>query len=250
MFPYNLTESSRCSIELWLKIIKNILHPKLKLHLINALLTKLEHKKITLNPEIIYNLLRDLESEFDDIFDETIRQNNNVVKAKGSTAKATAADDSKYPYLQKVNKCASSTLSHDQNAELQLIALRAYMDIFHIDEFQNYWNNYDRYTAERESALQRYRSDCEAMRKGTVEPPLDLDEMMKCQAIPFNKRVNDSAKTGHIHPLDVIYEVDKIHFEVNANVKRYRNDVKYVNLIASKMIKLRTKFGSLFPIKN
>lgn len=222
------------------------MHPKLKLCLINALLTKIEHKKIALNPQEIYGLLRELELNFDNIFDKTNSQNNNVVKTKDSVVRTVAAGDSKYPYLQKVNKRVVSELSYEQKTELYLIALSSYMDIFHIDEVQDYWKNYDQYTDERKMALQRYREESVMVQNEAVEP-YDLDRMKKLQKTSFEKRIKDLTENGHIHRLDVMYEVDGVRFLPKVDVKKYRNDGKYVDLIANRMKKLRTKFGALFP---
>lgn len=220
------------------------MHPKLKLCLINALLTKIEHKKIALNPEKIYQLLRDLESNFE------VSQNNNVVKTKDNTVVRTAVvgGDSNYPYLQKVNKRVASALSYEQQAELYLIALRAYMDIYHIDEIRDYWKNYDQYTDERKMALQRYSAECNNTIQNEPVKPYDLARMKKRQSIPFDIRIKHLAQHDHIHRLDVMYEVDGVRFQPKVDVKEYRNDEKFVDLIADEMEKLRTKFDALFPV--
>lgn len=188
------------------------------------------------------------ESHFEQIFDQTNIQNNNVVKPKDTAVRASAlaAAESKYPYLQKVNKRAYSEMSDEQSAELYLIALRAYMDIYHIEEFQDHWKNHDRYADERKTAMERYRAERRAMKNEAVEP-YDLDRMKTLQKVPFEKRVKDLAKDGHIHRLDVMYEVDGIHFPPKVDIKKYRNDAKHVELIANQMPKLRSKFGALLP---
>lgn len=190
----------------------------------------------------------ELETNFDDIFDKTNSQNNNVVKPKDTATRTntTASADSKYPHLQKVNKRVSSEMSNEQSAELNLIALRAYMDIFHIDEFQDCWESYDQYTDERKMALERCREERRAMKNEKAEP-YDLDRMKKLQKIPFEKRIKDLAEHGQIHRLDVMYEVDGIRFLPKVEIKKYRNDAKYVDLIANHMPKLRSKFDALLP---
>lgn len=210
-------------------------------------MTKIDHKKVALKPENIYISLHRLESHFDDIFDMTNSQNNNVVKIKDSTVNAIAAGITKYPYRQKVSKRVASTLSYEQQAELHLIALRAYMDIFHIDEWIDYWNHYGERTAERELALQRCRADGDRTQNGTGAP-LQLDKLTKCLSKPFNKHVNELIKTGHIHRLDVMY-TDKLWCQLEVNAKQHRNDEKFVDLIGGEMKKLRTKFDALFPPK-
>lgn len=193
-----------------------------------------------------------LESGFDYNMDKTNSQNNNLVKTKktivGSVAGAGACV-TKYPYLQKVNKRVASTLSYEQQVEIYLIALRAYMDIYHVDEAQDYWNNYDRYTVEREMALDRYKKDCEAMQNEAVEP-YDLEEMQKLQKKSLDKRIKKSSENSYIPRLDVVYEVVGccLHSELKPNVKKYRNDAKFVDLIANQMKNLRTMFGPLFPV--
>lgn len=244
----NLTDSTSCNIDLWFKIIQNVLHPRLKLSLINALLTKIEHKKITLNPQNIYNSMSELELQFDHVFDKTNSRNNNKVLAKHSIVGKVGIDaDTKYPHLQKVSKHVASELSYEQQADLHLIALRAYMDTFHIDEFQDYWEHYDQYTNERETALKRYREERDAIQKKMVEP-YDLHKMQKLQQQPFENRIIELAPNGHIHRLDVMNEVEQIHFQPTVNVKRYRNDAKYVDLIANQLPKLHSKFGASFPV--
>lgn len=190
--------------------------------------------------------MRELESNFDNIFDKTNSQNNNVVKPKDTTIRANAAADSKYPYLQKVNKRVTSEMSYEHSAELYSIALRAYMDIYHIDEFQDCWASYDECAGERKMALKRYREERSAMKNETVEP-YDLDRMKKWQKTPFERRIKDLAEHGQIHRLDVMYEVDSIRFLPNVDIKKYRNDVKHVELIANQMPKLRSKFDALLP---
>lgn len=241
------TDSNSCCIDLWFKIIENILHPKLKLSLINALMTKIEHKTIALHPQQIYLSMCELESNFDDIFDQTNSQNNNVVKPYRTIVRTNAAGDSKYPYLQKVNKRVTSALSYEQQVELHLTALRAYMDIFHIDEVQDYWKNYDQYADERKVAMDRCQQERRTMKIEKVEP-YDLEQMKQLQKTPFVKRVKDLAATGHMHRLDVMYEVDGVSFLPEIDIKKYRNDGKYVELIANQMTKLRTKFNALFPV--
>lgn len=246
LFVDSIDSNSSC-VDIWFKIIKNILHPKLKLCLINALLTKIDHETIELSPEKIYHLMCNLESNFDNIYDKTNSQNNNVVKPNDTTIRANAADDSKYPYLQKVNKRAYSEISYEQQVELYLIALQAYIDIFHIDEVQDYWKNYDQYTTARNAALERCRADRRAIKEKTVEP-YDLDRMKKLQKMPFEKRVKDLAEHGHIHRLDVMYEAGGIRLLPEVDIKKYRNDRKFVDLIANQLPKLRTKFDALFPV--
>lgn len=195
--------------------------------------------------------MRKYETHFDEYFDVTNSQNNNLVKPKDTmictNGAAAAVGDSKYPYLQKVNKRASSDLSSEQQVELYLIALRAYMDIFHIDEVRDYWKNYDQYTDERKMAIQQCIAERRAMKNEKVEP-YDLDRMKKLQKTPFEKRIEDLAENGRIHRMDVMYEVDGIRFLPNVNGMKYRNDAKYVELFGNQMTKLRTKFDALFPV--
>lgn len=234
-------------MESWLKIIKVVEHPRLKLYLINALLTKIDHKNVSLDPRIIYLSLKKIESDIDDGFDEDVGQNNNVVKTKVSTAGTCNGSVMKYPYLQKHSRRAASELSCKQHAELHLTALNAYMSVFHIKEIQHYWKNFAKLEKKKIMESSQFKKEVEAFQQDPAQP-FDLNSMDELQKQPFNERVSRIAKETKIYNLDVMNEHAGIteDIEIKEITKKYRENVKYSDLIANEMPILQTKFGSLF----
>lgn len=166
-----------------------------------------------------------------------------MVKTKNS--KQTAGDRAmKYPYLQRVNRRAASDLSYEQHAELHLVALRAYMKVFHIEEFQQYWKNYDRNEAERMGELERYKAEL----KPSKRLPFNLSAMKMLQKKPLDRRMKVLGQ-DRIFGLDVLNE-DHLRFKPYVDTKKYRNDAKFVDMVATHLPKLHSKLGSLFPTPN
>lgn len=242
-------DTTGCNVGTWHKIIKEVEHPKLKLHLITALLTKIDHKSVTLNPKTIYFSLKQIESEFGDDFDEEIGQNNNIVKTKGTEAHTSSAQITQYPYNNKVNRRAASELTAKQHVELHLTALNSYIRVFHIKEFQEYWKNYEHLEKQKFKLIEQYT---DAVKTFWQEPaqPFDLAELEQIQKQAFAKRIkkNDSP----IYTLDVMNEESSItkFINIKVNVKMYRDDLKFCDMITTGMPKLHAKFDQLFPQLN
>lgn len=240
-------ENTGCNVGSWLKLIKIIKHPRLKLSLIVALLTKIDHKEIVLNPQTIYYSLKQMEKEFDVVFDES--NNNNNAKTKMSKSSAPNAPTMQYPYLQKLHRRAASELTSEQNVELHLIALNAYMATFHSEELKQYWKNHQQNHAQLEKLSKQYRAETKAFDQ-TVPEPFDLEKMEKMQLKPLCDRVKVIGKDSHIYSLDVMNKNNQIILSTPAElhvIKKYRNDRKYIDLITAKLPKLHTKFHALFP---
>ncbi|XP_055322751.1 uncharacterized protein LOC129578362 [Sitodiplosis mosellana] len=239
-----------CNVGSWLKIIKIVGHPRLKLYLITALLTKIDHKIVTLAPKSIYFSLKQIESEFGDDFNEDVGQNNNVVKTTVSeTADTSSAPVMKYPYLQKVSRRAASELTCKQHAELLLTALNSYISVFHIKECQQYWKNFDQLEKQQIKQLGRYKAEVESFEKDPAQP-FDLKVLEKLQQQSFDERV--SKITSPIYGSDVMTEETGITEVINikVNVKKYRDDLKFCDMIATELPMLQTKFGAMFPRLN
>lgn len=214
-------------------------------------MSKIEHKKIALNPENIYHSMRELERDFDYVFDKTNSRNNNMVQSNDCIVNTAGVggDPRIYPHLQKINKRCASELSYKHQVELHLIALRAYMNIFHIDEVLDYWKNYGQYSDTRKLALKQFRNECTAMKSNTTIEPYDLDEMRKLQTKPLEDRIKEISSRTLIHRLDIIYEEQlNLNLVPKVDIKMYRNDVKFRDLITDDMPKIRSKFDALFPV--
>lgn len=219
-----------------------VVHPRLKLYLITALLTKIDHKTVTLSPENIYNSLCQLEAQFDANYDK-LNNNNNIGKKMDVHSNVGAM---KYPCLEKVSRRAASDLSYEHHTEFLLIALKAHISIFHIDEFQQYSKNYDHIEEERREMLQQYRSEVKCYQKGTPEP-FDLKKMDKLQQKSLHERVIALGKTSQIYDLNVMNEDVGMLYPICIDATKYRNDAKFIDLIATSLPKLKSKFSSLFP---
>ncbi|XP_031633212.1 uncharacterized protein LOC116346993 [Contarinia nasturtii] len=239
-----------CSVNNWLKIIQMVEHPRLKLYLVTALLTKIDHKCSTLHPETIYYSLRKIETFIGDDFDDKY-QNNNVVKPKNSKVSACNASTLKYPCLQKFSRRTVEELSIRQNAELHLIALNSYKSVFHIDEFRRYWENYEQMKQQNTKDQDEIKMEMVSCAK-TPPKPFNFKQMESMRRKSFGGRVLEMGKVTPIYTLDVLNDVagitDGINFQLN--VRRYRDDLKFVDMIATDMPKLRSKFDTLFPTLN
>lgn len=225
----------------------------MKLYLITALLTKIDHQKVTLVPETIHSSLYELEKQLLDDADSHIN-NNNVEKIKGSERRAGNDTKSKYPYLQKVNRRAASVLSIEWHSELLLVALSAYMNIFHTEEIHQYWQNLDRYETEMADELKRYGVDMKSVELEPVDS-FDLNVMKKLQKKSLQDRIA-AMEQDRIFNLDVLNranglnmlnEANDLQLKLQFDPKIYRNDAKYIDLITVSFPKLRSKFGALFP---
>lgn len=243
------TENSGCNVEQWLNVIRTVENPRLKLYLINALLTKIDHKNITLDPETIHSSLYELEKQFDHVFDKTDTQinNNNVEKNKGSIPRSSSVTTSKYPYLQKVNRRAVSELSFERHSELLLIALNTYTDIFHMEEIREYWKNFDRYETHTADELKRYKMEVTSFEMDLVDP-FNLEVMQNLQKKSLKDRI-EAMEHDRSFCLDVLNKANglNIQLKIQFDPKVYRNDRKYIDLITVGFPKLRSKFGALFP---
>lgn len=246
-FLFN-TENVGCNVESWLKIIKAVEHPKLKLYLITALLTKIDHKLVELNPKNIYFTLQKFENDFGDNFDEGIGQNNNVVKTK-SPKIVDVSSAMKYPYLQKISRRVANELSGKQHVELHLTALNSYITVFHIKEFQQYWKNFDQLEKQKIELMGQYKKEIESFQHEPAQP-FDLKKMEMLQKKPFHVRV--AKIQSPIYSLDVMTEESGIthNLDIKVNVKKYREDLKFCDMITTGMPKLKEKFESLFPQLN
>lgn len=218
----------------------------MKLYLINALLTKIEHKSIHLKPENIYLSLCEIENELDESIDESAVHNNNNVKLKSSTSNQATTSSSnhkntKYPYLHKANRRAASELTIEQNAELYLIALNAYTATYHTEELRQWWTNYNQYDAQLQQTVKRYRTE-----QFTPEP-FDRQQLEKLQQKPLSERIKATGMDSQIYNLDVMNTDANIVVKARADIMKYRNDLKFIDLIISETPKLRKKFESLFP---
>lgn len=246
------TDHNSCNVDLWLRIIQTVEHPRLKLYLITALLTKIDHKTVTLNPTNIYNSLCQLEAQFDDNYDKVNNNNNNNISISNNIAKKKhsisnlSAPTMKYPCLEKVNRRTASELTYEHHIELLLIALKSYTSIFHIEEFQQYSKNYDHIEEERRKMLERYRAEIACYQKETPEP-FDLKQMEKLQQKPLDGRVIELGKNNPIYDLNVMNEDVNMLYRIHIDATKYRTDAKFIDLISTSLSKLKSKFSSLFP---
>lgn len=235
-----------CNISSWLNVIELVEHQRLKLYLVAAVLTKIDHKNVELNPKNIYFSLNRMERECkNEAFSSSLGQNNNVVKKLKST-KINDAIPLKYPCLQKVQRRAiTGELTDQQHIQLHLTALNAYINVFHIKEFRNYWKDYDRLKQRKDLDLVNYNDASKSYQNDTVEP-FDLRLIEKMQHKSFDSRIRANAHEGY--SLDVLNEAVGIteKIEMYADVKKYREDLKFVDMILNGLPKLREHFGPLF----
>lgn len=187
----------------------------------------------------------------DDDFDETVGQNNNNVDSSSSKANAEDVGDTmmKYPCLKKVDRrAASGELSFKQQVKLHLIALNAYMNVFHIREFKHYWENYDELEKQKIKDLENLKKGSEIYKSQKVKP-FDLKALGKLQQKSFNIRVKQTGKNNPICSLDVTNEAVGLAMGIviQVDVRKYRDDVKFFDMIATGIPKLNAKFGAFFP---
>lgn len=256
MFFNEYAEIVGCNFGSWLTLIKSVEHPRLKMNLINGVLTKIEHKDIVLTPKNIYSSLLPMEEQFDDFFiDKDLHNNNNnsnSSKTKSSKLNSSNQLSEKFPFLQKMNRRSSSELSNDQHVELHLIALNAFISTFHMGEKYWNWRDYEQIEAEFEATTKQYRT--ERMEFDKTEPtPFDQKQMEKWQSKKsenLNDRIRKCGRENIVYSLDVMNKDSGIIEEIRCDsdlLRKYRNDLKYIDVIAAQLPKLRERFPSLFP---
>lgn len=229
------------------------------MYLINGVLTKIEHKDVVLTPEIIHSSLLPMEKQFDNLFiDKDLHNNNNnnnSAQTKSSKLDASNQSSVKYPFLQKMNRRSSSELSDEQNVELHLIALDAFISTFHMGEKYWNWRNYEQIETEFEATTKQYQT--ERMNYDRTEPtPFDPKKMEKWQSKKsenLSDRIRKIGRDNIVYSLDVMNKDSRIIEEMRCDsdlLRKYRNDLKYIDVISAQLPKLRERFSSLFPKAN
>lgn len=191
-----------------------------------------------------------MEMDFGDDFNEDIGQNNNVIKSKNEKNNATIVPTMKYPYLQKMHRRAATELTAKQHVELHLTAINAYISVFHIKEFNEYWKNYKQYEMDKVNILGQFKQEIKTFQQS--KKPFDLKQMEQLQRKSFDNRVKMIGEKSHIYDIDVLMEEAGIleTIKIQADAYQYREDLKYVDMITSEMPKLQTKFTKMFPQLN
>lgn len=188
-----------------------------------------------------------MEREFnDDEYNGSIGENNNVV----DKSKRTTINVPKYPYLQKVpHRANTGELTARTQIELHLVALNAYLNVFHIKEFRNYWQNFAHLEQQKAINLKNYEEDTESFTSERAKP-FNLKQMDKLQQKPFDTRIKAIEQNGY--SLDVISEALVISksIELYVDVKKYRDDLKFVDMIRNGLPKLHEHFDQLFQKLN
>lgn len=229
------------NIQSWLNVIRSSEHPRLKHNLITALLTKIDNKKVTLNPKNIGNTLAIWENEFDD---DTNTQNNNNVKKVEPVKNPVPV--MKYPYVQKTQRRIQNELTYEQQVELHLTALNAYISIFRTNEVKQQWANHTLGELCCIRNEHRYLKELEIFQL-TAPQPIDLKQMEKLLESPFDERVKAIGAISCVYSLDVINRATKFRFHPQTNIRKYRDDFKYIDMISTGMPKLFAKFRAFFP---
>lgn len=190
--------------------------------------------------------MKKIASEIDDDFDEDVSQNNNVLKTKVPMADTSTASV-KYPHLHSISRRATSELSLKQHAELHLTALNAYMSVFYIKEIQHYWENFAELEKKKIMELSQFQREVESFQQDPAQP-FDLNNMDELQKQPFDERVSNISNRSKIYDLDVMNEKSKIteHIDIKENAKKYRENVKYSDMIANELPIWKSKFISLY----
>lgn len=119
---------------------------------------------------------------------------------------------------------------------------------------EKYWNwkDYEQIEAEFEATTKQYKT--ESMEFDNTEPtPFDQKKMEKWQS-KKSENLNDRIrKIGPdiVYSLDVMNKDSGIIEEIRCDsdlLRKYRNDLKYIDVISAQLPKLRERFPSLFPI--
>lgn len=208
----------------------------------------MDHKNITLNPRNIFFTLEKMEKEYNVFdFDDAVGQNNNKIELPNSNTTSIAA--MKYPCLQKVNRrAANGELYIKQQAQLHLLGLDTYMNIFHIREYGYYWKNFNELEKKKIDDLEKYQKELKRLDNECIRP-LYLKAMEKKQDKSLDARVEQTGQRNMIYSLNVMNEEAGLTkaIEVQVIVKKCRDDLKFVDMIASGLPNLKGNFGTLFP---
>lgn len=223
-------------------MVEYVIHPKLKLHLISSFFTKIQSREIILNPKKIYSQLCQLEASFDSHFPN---DNNNEILNEKRVQKATNQLN-KYPFIQKVQRRATSEITYDQEVELCLIALNSYVEVRHIKDVRHDLMDHESHVSEAkikseqlELAQLRRDADLEIQVKNTKKSGSFLNRL---KSITENNRIYDMNTTNAEAGLYVPIKID---------LAAYRDDIKFVDLVSPRVMpKLAGKFNLLFATLN
>lgn len=242
IFSFFPIENPNYSVNLWLKVVEYVIHPKLKLHLISSFFTKIQSREIILNPKKIYSQLRLLEARCDS---HSTNDNNNEMPNE-KRAKKDPNQSHKYPFIQKVQRRATSEITYVQEVELCLIALNSYVEVRHIKDVR-------RHFMDDESHVSAARINSEQQELAKLRRDADHEIHVKStnKSGPFYSRLKSITKNNRIYDVNVTNAEAGLYVPLKIDLAAYRDDIKFVDLVSARgMPKLGAKFSHLFATLN
>lgn len=220
-----------------------MIHPKLKLHLISSFFTKIQSREIILNPKKIYSQLRQLEIKSDSI---SSNDNNNEMPNEKPGKKDTN-QSLKYPFIQKVQRRATSEITYDQEVELCLIALNSYVEVSHIKDVRRHLM-YDESHHVSEATIESERQELMKLRQ---DADLKIQVKSTQKSGSFASRLKSITKNNRIYDLNVTNAEAGVYALLKTDLAAYRDDIKFVDLVSPHVMpKLGAKFSHLFATLN
>lgn len=219
-----------------------MIHPKLKLHLISSFFTKIQSREIILNPKKIYSQLRQLEASFDS---HTPNDNNNEMPNEKRVKKVTDPLH-KYPFIQKVQRRATSEITYDQEVELCLIALNSYVEVRHIKDVREHFIDDKSHVSEA-----KIKSDKNELAKLRHDADLEIQVKSTNKSGSFFNRLKSITENNRIYDMNVTNAEAGLYVPLKIDLAAYRDDIKFVDLVSPRVMpKLSGKFSHLFVTLN
>lgn len=223
-------------------MVEYVIHPKLKLHLISSFFTKIQCREIILNPKKIYSQLRQLEG----IFNSRSQNDNNNDEPNEKRREKSIHQPLKYPFIQKVQRRATSEITYDQEIEMCLIALSAYVEVRHIKDVRHHLMD-----DEKKVSKAKIERDKKELSKLRENDELEIHVKGVERTGSFSSRLKSMTKNNRIYDVDVTNAEAGLYVPLKIGLAAYRDDIKFVDLVSPRIMpKLGAKFQHLFSKLN
>lgn len=249
-----LLECDAFSLDMWLKVIDCIDLPILKIHMIEALLTKMDGKLVVLNPKTIHANLKLLEKDFDDYFNCSDDENNdkdmnlNNILTKRNTNTYDHVEHLQHPVLRKTRRHASYDMKHQKHTELFFIAFDAYEKTFHLKHAQAVMKNTQ--TTNQINQIGQHNELSRQTKNIKVQASSEK-ALAKFMKKPYLELIKDAGQNGYYNQnVSTNNHKSKGPIPVFANFTRLREDIKYYELVTNELPKLNVQFNYLLSKLN
>lgn len=202
--------------------------------MITIFLSKINRKNIVLNPKNIHRQLALLKNNMgcDRSETETINDTNNNTNSKENdknrknrNVKQVCVGENSYPVLKATKRKAKSELSNQDFIQMWLIALNAYLNVYHINDIQNDFSHGSTYNAVLLDKLQPKQKPINFSDKYMRRFGEKLIQTHLSNAHQYKICANDEETYDAVllNAIDITVTGDL--------VEQYREDIKYSDLI-------------------